>query len=98
MAPPSLHVLTEAEKNDLLLAQYEMIERMAGRISELEALVGKPHKTSKNSHIPPSKDDFGKGRGRSGKTKRGQRPFREGSQGRGAPYQTRVNRHLAQCR
>ena len=42
MAPPPLHVLTEAEKNDLLLAQYEMIERMAARISELEALVGKP--------------------------------------------------------
>lgn len=61
MAPPPLHVLTEAEKNDLLLAQYEMIERMAARISELEALVGKPRKTSKNSHIPPSKDDFGKG-------------------------------------
>ncbi|MBB3360124.1 hypothetical protein ABIC78_004302 [Novosphingobium sp. 1529] len=71
MAPPSLHVLTEAEKNDLLLAQYETIERMAGRISELEALVGKPRKTSKNSHIPPSKDDFGKGRGRSGKAKGG---------------------------
>jgi transposase len=34
---------------------------MAARISELEALVGKPRKTSKNSHIPPSKDDFGKG-------------------------------------
>ncbi|MET3473289.1 hypothetical protein ABIC78_003839, partial [Novosphingobium sp. 1529] len=61
MAPPPLHVLTEAEKNDLLLAQHEMIERMAARISELEALVGKPHRTSKNSHIPPSKDDFGKG-------------------------------------
>jgi transposase len=61
MAPPPLHVLTEAEKNALLLAQYEMIERMAARISELEALVGKPRKTSKNSHIPPSKDDFGKG-------------------------------------
>ncbi|MET3473719.1 hypothetical protein ABIC78_004274, partial [Novosphingobium sp. 1529] len=25
MAPPPLHVLTEAEKNDLLLAQHEMI-------------------------------------------------------------------------
>lgn len=50
-------------ENDLLLAQYEMIERMAGRISELEALVGKPRKTSKNSHIPPSKDNFGKGGG-----------------------------------
>lgn len=79
MAPPPLHVLTEAEKNDLLLAQYEMIERMAARISELEALVGKPRKTSKNSHIPPSKDDFGKGGGRGSKSRGGKRPSREGS-------------------
>jgi hypothetical protein len=41
-----------------------MIERMAARISELEELVGKPRKTSKNSHVPPSKDDFGKGGGK----------------------------------
>jgi len=73
MALPPLHVLTEAEKNDLLLAQHEMNERMAARISELEALVGKPRKTSKNSHIPPSKDDFGKGGGRGGKPKGGHR-------------------------
>ena len=79
MAPPPLHVLTEGEKNELLLAQHEMIERMAARISELEALVGKPRKTSKNSHIPPSKDDFGKpGGGRRGKAKTGRRPSREG--------------------
>ena len=70
MALPPLHVLTEAEKNDLLLAQHEMIERMAARISELEALVGKPRKTS---HTPPSKDDFGKGGGRGGKSKGGHR-------------------------
>lgn len=78
MAPPPLHVLTEAEKNELLLAQHEMIERMAARISELEALVSKPRKTSKNSHIPPSKDDFGKGGGKRRKPK-GQRPSREGT-------------------
>ena len=42
MPPPPLHVLTEAEKNELLLAQHEMIERMAARISELESLFGKP--------------------------------------------------------
>lgn len=54
---------------------------MAARISELEALAGKPRKTSKNSHIPPSKDDFGTGGscgGRSGKSKGGKRPSREG--------------------
>jgi transposase len=55
MSPPPLHVLTEAEKNELLLAQHEMIERLVARISELESLVGKPRKTSRNSHIPPSK-------------------------------------------
>jgi len=78
MAPPPLHVLSEAEKNDLLLAQYEMIERMAARISELEALVGRSRKPSKNSHIPPSKDDFGKGGGRGGEFKGDKRPSREG--------------------
>lgn len=78
MSPPPLHVLTEAEKNELLLAQHEMIERMAARISELEALVGKPRKTSKNSHIPPSKDGFEKGGGKGRKTK-GKRPPRAGS-------------------
>lgn len=78
MPPPPLHVLTEAEKNELLLAQHEMIERMAARISELEALVGKPRKTSKNSHVPPSKDDFGKRGSRGPKAKAGKRPARAG--------------------
>ena len=59
MAPPLLHDLTETEKNDLLLAQYEMIERMAAQISELGSLVGKLRKTSNNSLVPPSQD-FGK--------------------------------------
>jgi len=31
MSPPPLHVLTEAEKNELLLAQHEMIERNCSR-------------------------------------------------------------------
>lgn len=78
MAPPPLHVLSEAEKNELLLAQHEMIERMAVRITELEGLVGKPRKTSSNSHIPPSKDDFGKKGGKGRKPKAGKRPAREG--------------------
>lgn len=54
MSPPPLHALSEAEKNELLLAQHDMIERMAARISELEALVGKPRKTSKNSYASAS--------------------------------------------
>lgn len=67
MAPPLLHVLSEAEKNDLLLAQHEMIERMAARISELAALLDKPRKTSKNSHNSALEGRFDKGRSRGGK-------------------------------
>ncbi|WP_410483030.1 DUF6444 domain-containing protein [Sphingobium sp. KCTC 72723] len=74
-------MLTEAEKNELLLAQHEMIERLVARISELESLVGTPRKTSRNSHIPPSKDDFGKRGGKGGKPKAGKRP-RNCSRGR----------------
>ncbi|MBB4642990.1 MULTISPECIES: IS66 family transposase [Sphingomonadales] len=73
--PPRLG-LSEAEKDSLLFQQQEMIERMAARISELEALVGKPRKTSTNSHIPPSKDEFG--RKERGKAAAGKRPPREG--------------------
>lgn len=58
MPPPPLHVLTDVEKSELLLAQHEMIERMAARISELESLISKPRKASKNSHIPPSGEIF----------------------------------------
>jgi len=38
--------LSEAEKDVLLAQQQAMIERLVARISELEALVGKPRKTS----------------------------------------------------
>lgn len=69
-------MLTEAKKNELLLAQHEMIERMAARISELEVLVGTPRKTSSNSHVLPSKDGFGKKKSRKHTTSR--RPSREG--------------------
>ena len=53
--------LSEAEKDALLAQQAEMIERLVARITELEGLVGKPRKTSKNSSIPPLKDGFGGG-------------------------------------
>ncbi len=48
--------LSDAEKDALLVEQAALIERMAARIAELEGLVGKPKKTSANSHIPPSQD------------------------------------------
>lgn len=76
MATPPRIGLSEAEKDALLEQQREMIERLVSRISELEALVGKPRKTSSNSHIPPSKDAFGKKR--SPKRTAGKRPSREG--------------------
>jgi hypothetical protein len=55
-----------------------MIERMAARIPELEALVGEPRETASNSHIPPSKDCFGKKGSKGRQPKTGKRPPREG--------------------
>ena len=60
MATPPRIRLTEAEKDALLLEQAALIERMAARIAELEALVGKPRKTSSNSSIPPSQNGPGR--------------------------------------
>jgi transposase len=77
MATPPRIGLSEAEKDALLAQQQEMIERLVARISELEALVGKPRKTSSNSHIPPSKDGFGRGR-KHRKASGGKRPPRDG--------------------
>ena len=54
-----------------------MIERLVAWITELEALVGKPRKTSVNLHIPPSKDGIGRDRKRR-KLSGGPRPAREG--------------------
>jgi transposase len=42
------------------------------------SLVGKRRKTSKNSHVPPSKDDFGKRGNKGRQPKTGKRPPREG--------------------
>lgn len=41
--PPRYH-LSEAEKEALLLEQAALIERLAARVAELEALVGKPRR------------------------------------------------------
>ena len=60
MATPFRMRLTEAEKDALLVEQAALIERMAVRIAELEALVGKPRKTSANSSLPPSQDGPGR--------------------------------------
>ena len=61
MTLPPRFGLSEAEKDALLMEQAAMIARLAARIAELEAMVGKPAKTSSNSHTPPSKDGPGQG-------------------------------------
>jgi len=55
MKLPIRYRLTEDEKDALLAEQAALIERLAARI----AVVGKPRKTSSNSHTPPSKDGPG---------------------------------------
>lgn len=85
--------LSEADKDALLLEQAAMIERLAARIAELEALVGKPRKTSSNSHIPPSRD--GPGRGKKPKRPAKKRPPRPGSFRPLAEKPDKVERRLA---
>ncbi|CAO3420090.1 IS66 family transposase [Azospirillum doebereinerae] len=79
METPPRHRLSDAEKDALLLEQAALIERLATRIAELEALVGKPRKTSSNSHTPPSQDGPGRpGSKASAKRRRKPRPSRPG--------------------
>jgi transposase len=56
MAPLFRYRLSEREKDALLSEQAALIERLAARVKELEALLAKPKKTSQNSHTPPSQD------------------------------------------
>jgi transposase len=73
-----------------------MIERLVARIGELEALVGKPRKTSKNSSIPPSKD--GLGRGKKGPKRPGRkRPPREGKARPLTPAPDKTERRMAEA-
>ena len=77
LVPPRFR-LSDAEKDALLAQQQELIERLAARVTELEALVGRPRKTSSNSHVPPSKDGFGRGKVKAVKASNKPRPPREG--------------------
>jgi transposase len=56
MAPPFRYRLSDREKDALLAEQAALIEHLAVRVAELEALLAKPRKTSQNSHVPPSQD------------------------------------------
>jgi transposase len=44
----------------LLLEQAALIEHLSARVTELEATLKKPRKTSSNSHAPPSQDGPGR--------------------------------------
>lgn len=76
MTLPPRFGLSDAEKDALLLEQAAMIQRLAARIAELEAILGKPRKTSSNSHTPPSQD--GPGRAKRPKRPAKRRPLRAG--------------------
>jgi transposase len=77
MTLPPRFGLSDAEKDALLLEQAAMIQHLAARIAELEAILGKPRKTSSNSHTPPSQD--GPGRAKRPKRPARKRPSRAGS-------------------
>jgi transposase len=96
--------LSNAEKDALILAQWDRVERLtrqievlAARVAELEAKLGGPPKTSDNSSLPPSRDR---------KANRPERPKgarREASVGRAGggrrlhPDPDRVVEALAEC-
>ena len=76
---PPRYRLTDAEKDALLDEQAALIERLAARIAELESALGKPKKTSSNSHTPPSQDGpIRKNRKRDTTRRRKPRPSRPG--------------------
>src|SRR5690349_16762822 len=95
MTVPPRYRLTETEKDTLLLEQAALIERLVARVAELEALVGKPKKTSANSHIPPSRDGPG-GKARTAKQRRKPRLSRPGVARPLAPEPDRTERRLAE--
>jgi transposase len=70
---------------------------MAARIAELEALIGRPRKTSANSQIPPSQDGPGRKTCKTeGKRCRKPRPSRPGVSRPLAPDPDRTERRLAE--
>ncbi len=77
MAKRTRYRLSDTEKDALLDDQAALIEAQAARITELEAALSAPKKTSRNSHTPPSAGHKpNSGGGKSGKRK--PRPSRPG--------------------
>src|SRR5512134_450086 len=83
MASPFCYRLSDREKDALLSEQAALIERLAARVKELEALLAKPKKTSQNSHTPPSQDRKPSGS-----------PARDGKRRKPRPSRPGVTRHL----
>ena len=85
--------LSDAEKDALLQQQAALIEQQAvaiealrRQVSELQAALARPRKTSRNGHVPPSKDPKG---GAGGKTGTGSKPKKK------RPSRPGVSRRLA---
>lgn len=53
---PDLSMLSESNKDRLIIEQWEEIKRLREEVNNLKKSQNKPKKTSKNSSIPPSKD------------------------------------------
>ncbi len=51
---PDLSALSHAEKDALILALWEQVQKLSARVAELEAKLGGPPKTPENSSLPPS--------------------------------------------
>lgn len=96
MEKPPSYRLTEAEKDALIADQAALIQRLVARVTELESLVGKPKKTSSNSHQPPSSDGPGrKNREGASARRRKARPSRPGTSRPLAEEPDRTERRLA---
>lgn len=97
MEKPPIYRLSDAEKDALIRDQMALIERLAARVAELEALVGKAKKTSSNSHQPPSSDSPGREkRKRSPERRRKARPSRPGTSRPLAEEPDRTERRMAE--
>ena len=105
MIRPPLRPLSDKEKDALIAEQADMlhqqgimIEELVRRLKELEQRGGKPRKTSKNSHQPPSSDGPGKPNRPGGGSKKA-RPSRPGVSRRLAEDPDRTERVFAsECR
>ena len=53
--PPDLTKLTAEQKDALIVALWERVEKLSARVEELEARLNEPPKNSGNSSVPPAK-------------------------------------------